>query len=124
MKKIISLLLSMFLLVSLIACAGKDKPEDVVDDVQLSGQDVIYINEDGESVYRIVKPSEDSLEESKRAAYVFKQMKDKLGINAKNSFDDVDGTDAYEILIGNTNRPESKSALDHLYAKTGGRYKD
>ena len=128
MKKVISMLLVFVLAIGLLVGCGGGESSDSDSDVQstngiISKADVVYVK-DGESVYKIVRPEESKLEEASRASYIFKQMKNNFGVSVKNEADTSDGTDQYEILVGSTNRPESKQALDYLVSKTGGRYDD
>ena len=128
MKKVISMLLVFVLVIGLLVGCGGGESSDSDSDVQsangiISKADVVYVK-DGESVYKIVRPEESKLEETSRASYIFKQMKNNFGVSVKNEADTSDGTDQYEILVGSTNRPESKQALDYLVSKTGGRYDD
>ena len=132
MKRLLSLLLVLVVAFGLLAgCGGDgstDKTDSTASDITvnagaLSTADVVFVK-DGASVYDIVRPEKSEMEETARASYLFKQMKSVLGVSVKNSSDAEDGTDAYEILIGSTNRPESQQALDHLASKNGGRYND
>lgn len=128
MKKLIAVLMVVFVVLGLMAGCGGDESSDTGSDVQatngiISKADVVYVN-DGESVYKIIRPEDAKLDETNRAGYIFKQMKNILGVTVKNETDNSNGTDQYEILVGHTNRPESKQALDYLVSKTGGRYDD
>ncbi|MBO5912397.1 MAG: glycoside hydrolase family 16 protein [Clostridia bacterium] len=130
MKKVFSIFVVLCLLFSFAACGGDSDNSDssvnssVVSSTTISTEDVSFIGASGDSVYTIVSPKDEKMDEGKRVSYIYKQMKDKLSVNVKNTTDESDGTDAYEILIGNTNRPESKQALDYLKSKSGGRYDD
>ena len=98
--------------------------ESAVDpEAMLSKENVHYIADDGSSVYKVVY-SGDNGESTAVASAVAKGMKDGLGINLKCIADTEDGTDQYEILIGDTNRPESREAIEYLYLKKMGRYAD
>ena len=131
MRKIISMLFVFVLSIGLMAgCGGSNDSSSNNGDnsysdnsVGFSTNDVKYI-EDGASVYRIIRPENGEMDEGQIAGFVFKQMKDILGVSVKNTDDTNDGTDVYEILVGNTNRPESKQALDYLKSQCGGRYND
>ncbi len=102
---------------------GKDKNSGAVNvDGFINTADVVYVA-DGASNYRLVRPEGDT-EATKTAQYVFQQMKKALGVSVRNISDTEDGNDKYEILIGNTNREETKKAAQYLKAKTGGRYND
>lgn len=127
-KKFLSLILALcltFSLISLVGCgkSSNDNSNGGVNMGIISKEKVNFINSEGGSVYRIVRPQGDTSAASV-ASFVFKQMKDGLGVNVKNVSDEEDGTDVYEILIGDTNRPESTQAMDYFYAKDMGRYND
>lgn len=92
--------------------------------VTLSKDDVKYTSNDGASVYNIVIPSDDQLGEESNAQKITKMFKSLLGINIKTTVDSENTVNDYEILIGNTNRTESKQGLDYLFTITGGRKND
>ena len=127
MKRIIALMLMLVLALGLMAGCGKDKNKDDAGNTGVSGDiinkaDVSFVV-DGASNYRIVRPEGDT-DATQSAQFVFQQMKKALGVSVRNVSDTEDGADTYEILIGNTNREESKKAAEYLKAKTGGRYDD
>ncbi len=127
MRKILSIVLAMLMMLSLLACGSDSESSNTSSNTNggsLSTENVVFLGASGESVYSIIRPVDGKLDEGAKASYLFKQMKDILGASVKNGADDSDGTDAYEILIGNTNRPESKQAIEYLESKTGGRYDD
>ncbi len=129
MRRIISLLLVLFIVLGLmVGCGGKEDTVTASSNSStvtglVSKADVNYVN-NGESVYCIIRPAESVLDETTPAALIFKQMKNTLGVSIKNSSDAEDGTDAYEILIGATNRAESQQALDFMKSSGAGRYND
>lgn len=127
MKRIFSFLICFLLLISILSACGGDssnKKSDVNADSVITKNDVNFL-ENGEAVYNIIRPVESTeLDETTPAAMVFKQAKAILGVNLKNQADDIDGTDNYEILIGATNRPESKQALEYIESQGNGRYND
>ena len=130
MKKLISLLLVVLLTISLLAGCGKSDKNSGNNDAQtgtdntvFSKETVNYFDADGKSNYRIVRPDEnDAMFEI--SGNVYKKMKETLELNIQNSADSSDGNNKYEILIGNTNRAESKTAYDYLVKNLGGRYDD
>jgi beta-glucanase (GH16 family) len=128
MKKAVSFLLCIVTLMGLLsACGDKASTNDSLSGAGASviTRDDVSFVENGESVYDIVRPAESTeLDELTPAAFIYKQAKAVLGVNIKNLSDESDGTDKYEILIGATNRPESKQALDYLITKDSGRYND
>ena len=80
-----------------------------------STDDVVYADSDGDSRYAIVRPDNASADVTGAATAVFSAMKNSLGLRSKNILDSVsDGSDAYEILIGETNRTESTAARDYF----------
>ncbi len=134
MKKIISLIFIIAFTVCIFSgCGGEsdtgstasspsaEKPSSAQ---KPSNDDVNYLNADNESVYRIVRPENCNENVTALASNIFKQMKSDLGAPIRQVSDAEDGTDTYEILIGNTNRPESASALEYLKEQKGGRYQD
>ena len=129
MKRIICILMVLTMSFGLLVGCGGKKPADNTSTPAtntgfvITTEDVKYIAEDGSSVYRIVRPAGNTVV-TPAANTLFKNMKDGLGIGIKNVSDAEDGTDVYEILVGNTNRPESKAALDYLYDNGMGRYQD
>ena len=132
MKRLLSLLLVFVVAIGLMAGCGGNGDGGNTDDAgdnsannvgSISKSDVAFVK-DGEAVYRIVRPAESVLDETTSASLIFKQMKSAIGISAKNVTDAEDGNDMYEILIGPTNRPESKQALDYMAKNGGGRYDD
>lgn len=134
MKKIFAIVMTLVLVLGLLAGCGSDKKENkkdddsanqapIVDDGVISTDDVVFKDENGDSVYRIIRPDGGSLEDKVRSAatYIFTNMNSTLGFNIRNTVDSGDdGTDTYEILVGDTNRPETKIARDYLVAATGG----
>ena len=87
MKKLFSIVLCLFLALSLMACGGESKKNDDVKTdnagAEVSHQDIAYIDANGESVYTIIRPSEGQLEEGKCSSAIFKEMKEKLGVAAR-----------------------------------------
>ncbi len=120
MKKCILFLLIIVMMLGLTVGCGKgggsSEPTAVA-----SKDDINYVNADGDAVYRVVRPMESNV--STAAQKVFKAFKD-MGIRMSSVTDWEDGTDAYEILIGSTNRAETEAAKNILAEKTGGRYED
>lgn len=88
-----------------------------------SRENVSFLNENGESVYRVIRPK-DCQELLSASAVVYETLGSVLNTSIKHQFDDVDEQDRYEILIGSTNRTESKQALDYLYDNGYFRYND
>ncbi len=133
MKRFISLFLILVLFGCLFGGCGKDNGSSTdVSDNQSNGSsfekfsldDVKYIGENNESVYDIVRPAKAEFNEDLLATDIFKVMRSGLGVKPKNTDDSTDGSDTYEILIGATNRPESRQALDYMVLEGKGRYTD
>ena len=123
MKKIVSVLLVLGLLFGFMVGCGKDNPskDSASTPVAASKTDIKYVDADGDAVYRVIRPAKS--ESSDAAQKVFKAFKD-IGIRMVSTTDWEDGTDTYEILVGNTNRAETDAAKSLLVDKTGGRFED
>lgn len=104
------------------ADSGASFTPSVTDDI-FSTNDVKYLSENGESVYRIIRQDGDETSTA-NALVVYKQLKSILNVNIKNMSDIEDGNDVYEILVGETNRPETALAKDYLIENAGGRIQD
>lgn len=128
MKKVLSLILVLVLAIGLLVGCGSDKVKDesAVDSTNVDGlistADVNFVA-NGEAVYRIVRPDGDS-STGTAAQCIFKHIKSKFGVTIRNISDATADEDSYEILLGLTNRSESKQALAYLDNKTGARYND
>lgn len=131
MKRILSMIFVLAMCLTLfVGCGGsEDKKSDSgtasngANDGIFSTADVTYLDANGEAVYSIVRPKGDEIANG-FAVSMIKKFK-QIGVNTKNTSDSAsDGTDAYEILIGKTNRPETKQARDYLIANIGGRVND
>ncbi|MBO5747042.1 MAG: glycoside hydrolase family 16 protein [Clostridia bacterium] len=130
MKRVFALLFVVLLCAALFVGCGSDKNGDSSASGGITADDGIffkgkieYKDSNGESVYRVIRPDGDT-KVTTVAASVFKAVKDTVGVSIKNQTDSEDGTDVYEILVGNTNRPETESARQYLAAKHGGRFED
>ncbi len=126
MKRITAVLIALLLLMGLFAGCGSSDGNKTESSSALQGasiDNISFITEDGASVYRIVRPDGESDYASVSAA-LLKSMKETLGVNVRAVLDSEDGNDVYEILLGETNRPETESAKALLESKTGGRYDD
>ncbi len=134
MKRLFALLMTMALVIGLMAgCGGSEKQTDgssssagLVDSVadsDFSTAKVEYIA-DGAAVYRVVRAEVADTGVISAVSSIVKNYKDNLGVKTRSVLDSEDGTDQYEILVGDTNRAESAQALDYLYQSGYGRYKD
>ena len=130
MKRSLSLMLVLVLALGLMAgCGGSGDATASTGfgtvgtiDSAFSKEKVEFVK-DNAAVYRLVR-NDNSEATITAAQYLFKQMKDKLGASFRNVSDSEDGSDIYEILIGDVNRPEVKIAKDYLESAVGGRYND
>ena len=109
--RISALVLALLLMVTVFGGCGKG------DDAASGGGsgEMITVAKDGETAYSIIKPEKYTENELSAAMTIFKQYKDKFGVSMPNKTDDVE-TDAPEIIIGQTNRPETKVAKELLLA--------
>lgn len=128
MKQILSLLFVLLICLTPIAgCGSSNDKTDNASSVPVNGgmfstADVSYLDSDNESVYRIIRPVDDKTV-SKMAVELVKTFKVQ-GITVKNQDDSSEDADAYEILLGETNRTETQQAKDYLIATAGGRVND
>ena len=123
MRKIVSFITVIAFVLGLFAgCSGDSSDSSSSEQgTGASKGDIVYVNADGDAVYRVIRPQES--DGSNAAQKVFKAFKD-LGIRMVSTTDWEDGTDMFEILVGNTNRQETETAKNLLIEKTGGRYED
>ena len=122
--KIICLLLIVLVTFGLFSgCGGSKGNSDTgkADGSFFSTDDVRFIDENGESVYSIIRPENG---DSSVSGVVFKALKANIGVVAKNVTDTTDGTDKYEILVGDTNRPETVQVKEYFKTKVKGRWND
>ncbi len=139
MKKIFSIILVLLLSLGMFAGCGSDNDSANQDaavnsigsnnsvdlgngDIQFSKDTVSFVDANGKSAYRIIRPADNDAMFA-IAGDMYKAMKENLK-GLANVDDSSDGSDAYEILIGGTNRPESKFAYDYLVQNFGGRFDD
>ena len=95
--------------------SGTSENESHVSADIFSKEKVTYKDAEGDSLYTIVRPAEATEDINKNASVLFGSLRKVSGTAPKNVADDVsDGKDAYEILIGDTNREESKLARDYM----------
>ena len=129
MKRVLSFALVLIIAMGLLSACGSDEAassnsiggDSTAANGIFSTADVQFVGSDGGSVYSIIRPEGS---DSACSSFVFKQLKQKLNVSAKNSSDTEDGADKYEILVGYTNRPESAKAKDYLVQNVGGRVND
>ncbi len=126
MKKL-SLILCVVMILAMFAGCGGDSGDGAASNNGGATNDIFstaavnYVTPEGEAVYRIVRPENATDAEVATASLLFKQHRDMYG-NIRNVADSTDGTDAYEILLGSTNRPETAQAKTWLVENVGGRY--
>ena len=117
MKKL-SLVICIVLILSMfVGCGGDSKKSETASDSASEGifsTAAVNYAADGEAVYAIVRPDNGTQTEIDMALLLFKQYRDAHAVKAKNTSDILDGVDNYEILIGNTNRPETAQAKEWL----------
>ncbi len=133
MRRFVSLMMALFLMISLLAACGSDGADAsngssaAVNADGFSTETVKFVDDNGESVYNIIRAQNFSGEAVAKAKELFTALKSAVSVkNLKNQSDDAvkANSDEYEILLGHTNRPESQTALDHLRTKSSGRSRD
>lgn len=127
MKKLLAIAFVLVMVIGLFGgCSKKDDAADANSEqtALISTEDVNFKDADGEAVYIIIRPDNDD-DITPLSSQIFKNIKTKIGVSCKNITDaSTDGADTYEILVGNTNRPESAMGLSYLEEKTGAKYDD
>lgn len=127
--RIMALVFALCLIVTMFGACGKSEETDNNSNAAseqsdssagLSANDVSFIDSDGEPVFRIIKPESFLQAENQASALVFSQYKSIYDVKPKNLTDDNPAEGA-EIIIGNTNRPETAIARETLIASASGR---
>lgn len=131
MKRCIALFLTIILILGIFTgCGGSDKSsansasgngQTVVDSNSFSKDTVIFVENDS-SRYRVVRPDDDPMNAG--AQIVFKQLKTITGSNVRCVSDQEDGTDMYEVIVGDCDREETRLAKAYLEQNVAGRYND
>ena len=107
-KKLLCLAAAALMLVGIFGGCGKKNDSSSggdssytasADEGIFSREKVNWYDDAGDVRYKIVRPEGDDSKLTAVSAYLFKQVKTELG-NLKNIMDSEDGTDAYEILVG------------------------
>lgn len=127
MKKLSLILCIVLLIAMFVGCGDSDtdttnsnSPGDGI----FSTETVSFKDANGDASYSIVRSDSASSDVSTAALSVFHQYKKTIGVSPKNQTDSVDGNDKYEILVGDTNRPESAKVKAWLDTELGGRHLD
>ncbi len=138
MKRILAIIFVLAMSLCLFAGCGSDSSEQdkTADSTSGTGnnsvstvtvefsKDDINLLENNKARYAIIRGSADDTATS-ISAYLYKQTKSKLNASFENTTDSkAADSNAYEILVGNTNRPESVKAREYLLATTGGKFDD
>ncbi len=130
MKKHLSVLLAILMVFALIGCGSSDDKEPTVsnsDTSVFSKETVRYKAEDGSSIYKLIRAAGLMGDAPNAVQSLFTTLKKTADVTGLlNSVDEnVEASSAdFEILIGQTNRDESKTALKHLEQLNGGRKDD
>lgn len=130
LSRILCSVLCFLLLLTVLGACGKDtdKPSDASSMTAseysaqvLSTADVNFVDADGESTYRVVRPENASDEVNTASRLVFKTLKSSFGISPSNVADSEDEEGRAEILIGDTNRESTAKAKELLFLDGSGR---
>lgn len=113
-------------------CGGKeDKKEDtapttskVADAGIFSTDDVTFISDDGEALYRVIRPAVTGDELKNATTDIYRAANSNFKASMKNVTDNNEETGIKEILVGNTNRKESEEAREYLKITAGGKKDD
>ncbi len=117
LKKFLSLLLAVLMMVAVFSACGKDSTDN--DGATGGSVAPITVVKGGASDFIIVKPENYSENELNAAADIFKSYRTAYDVAPGNRDDaQVRQADVKEIIIGNTNRPETKAARELLAQNT------
>lgn len=124
--KVLSVLLALLAVMALFVGCGKKGDTDSASsqiDVNkvLSTADVNFVDADGESTFRIVRPAGCDSEITTAASKILKGIKDTHGVSVRSVFDEESAENVAEIIIGETNREETKLARQVLLTEGAGR---
>lgn len=128
MKRFVSLFLAFLLAFSAVSCAGGDLPAETTEalaqtlpETEPAPTTVALLNENGEALYRIVRPDGATDSEIQVGIDLKKSLKSLTDADFSLTTDFMMPNDteekisaAFEILIGATNRPESAEACEGL----------
>ena len=128
MKKTLSLLLMLLIAFSAVSCAAGDIPEETTlpetthaPETEPAPTTVSLIDENGKSIYRIVRPDEGGDGEIQAGIDLKISLKEQSGTDFSITTDFLMPNESIEklsevpeILIGATNRPESTEACEGL----------
>ncbi len=128
LKRILAMSLVALLVFSFAACSGKDDKKSnntvsgevtSVDEATVINKSDINFKNGDESTYRIIRPAVADQSIFDAASDLFRFIKSNIGVSPKNIGDDNEQGDAAEIIIGETNRPETAIAKQLLRQKGG-----
>lgn len=131
MKKA-SIFLICILIISFFSCCNNKKNNTdvnsdnvtIVDaDKLFTDTDIGFTDKNGNPKYRIVRPADCSDELSKAISDLRAGIKENFGVGLYNVSDD-NSEEEFEILVGDTNRSESKLCINYVNSVLGGRYND
>ncbi len=109
----VALFLACFMAILCFAGCNKETSDDSTD----IGE-IITVISNGESDFNIIKPENHTDNELNGAAAIFKAYKEQGALLANRTDDNARAEGSYEIIIGNTNRPETKAARELLEANS------
>ncbi len=115
-KRILSLVAVLVLLVGIFSACGKKDSGDTDADSTASGLSTADVSlvEDGEAAYTVIRGESCTNKETQAAMTVFRGYKE-LNVTPKNLTDETEDG-GKEIVIGNTNRPETALVKEMLVA--------
>ena len=122
--RILTIILVFCLVTALFVGCGKgnNSSENLIDVGKvISTADFSFVDADEESTFRVIRPVESEGEITLAASSVFNAIKNQYGVSPRNVTDEEDPEDRAEIIIGETNREETKLAKQILAARGHGR---
>ncbi len=114
-KKVLALMMLTVMLLTLFsACKKNNADNNSSNELEINTADISFVDADGIATYNIVRPENGTMGETAVAAKVFKKYKEVFSANPKNTSDEVADEGGFEILVGETNRPESAQVKQQL----------
>ncbi len=112
-KRVLAICAVLVLVIAMFGGCGK-KDDASTDTNGVNTADINFVDGDGEATYVIVRPDDAKMDENAEAIRILKKYKDVYSVSPKNISDSIADEDGFEILVGETNRPQTAIAKETL----------
>ena len=116
MKKFLSVVICFAMLLSVVACGENASTSSSGGNADFS-KDLVSIVENGESKFTVIRAREGTKLESDLAVSLRSEIENKTGVSLQIANDNKGDPTEFEILVGETNRQESKDVYANLKEK-------